>query len=67
MAERLRESLHYRNERAMSFEVFLSKVQRMFNIFESQKEPMTEDAKVRFLLKKMLVSRVERGSGSYEN
>ena len=54
VAERLRELLHYRNERAMSFEVFLSKAQRMFNIFEAQKEPMTEDAKVRFLIKKCL-------------
>ena len=50
VAERLRETLHYRNERALSFEVFLSKVQKMFNIFEKQKEEMTEEAKVRFLL-----------------
>ena len=54
VAERLRETLHYRNERALSFEVFLSKVQKMFNIFEKQKEEMTEEAKVRFLLKKCL-------------
>ena len=36
----------------MSFEVFLSKVQRMYNIYLQQNEPRTEDAKVRFLLKK---------------
>ena len=52
VAERMWETLHYRNERAMSFEIFLSKAQRMFNIFEQQKEGKTEDAKVRFLLKK---------------
>ena len=53
MADRMRESLHYRNERAMAFEVFLSKVQKMFNIYKDQEEPMTEEAKVRFLLKKV--------------
>ena len=52
MAERLEQTLHYRNERSMAFKVFLSKVQRMFNIFDQQNEPRTEDAKVRFLLKK---------------
>ena len=54
IAERLRKTLHYRNERALSFEVFLSKAQKMFNIFEKHGEEMTEEAKVRFLLKKCL-------------
>ena len=36
----------------MAFEVFLSKVQRMFNIFSNQNEAKSEEAKVRFLLKK---------------
>ena len=49
IAERMEQTLHYRNERAMAFEVFLSKVQRMYNIFEQQNEGRTEDAKVRFL------------------
>ena len=52
VAERMEQTLHYRNERAMAFEVFLSKVQRMFNIFDKQNEPRTEEAKVCFLLKK---------------
>ena len=52
--EHMKDTLHYRNERSLTFEVFLSKCQRMFNIYEQQKEPMTEDAKVRFLLKKTL-------------
>ena len=38
----------------LSFEVFLSKCQTMFNIFEQQEEPMTEEDNVRFLLKKTL-------------
>ena len=48
-AERLRESLHYRSERAMSFESFLTNCERMFNIFDKEGEPMLEDAKIRFL------------------
>ena len=52
-AERLRDSLFYRNERSLTFEMFLNKAQRMFNIFEQQGEPMTEEAKVRFILKKV--------------
>ena len=48
-ADRLYDSLHYRNERSMSFEIFLTQCQKMFNIFEKEKEPMTDDAKVRFL------------------
>ena len=36
----------------MAFVIFLSKSQRMFNIFEQQGEEMTEDSKVRFLLHK---------------
>lgn len=53
VAERLRETLHYRNERSLAFEIFLSKTQKMFNIFEQQEEPMAEEAKVRFILKKV--------------
>ena len=31
-ADRLKESLHYKNERSMTFESFLTHLQRMFNI-----------------------------------
>ena len=51
VAERLRDTLFYKSERSMTFEVFCHKVQKMFNIFDLQKEPMTKEAKVRFLLK----------------
>ena len=50
-AEQLRESLHYKNERSMAFETFLTQCQRMFNIFQQEDEPMHEDAKIRFLFK----------------
>ena len=35
-AERLRDTLHYKNKRAMLYEIFLSKTQKMFNIFREQ-------------------------------
>ena len=51
-AERLRDTLHYKNERAMLYEIFLSKTQKMFNIFREQGEEKTEDEMIRFLLSK---------------
>ena len=48
-AEGLRSTLHYKSERSMAFETFLTQCQRMFNIFAQENEPMTEDAKIRFL------------------
>ena len=48
-AESLRSTLHYKNERSMTFESFLTQCQKMFYIFDQQKEPMSEDAKIRFL------------------
>ena len=52
-AERLRDSLFYRGERAMQFETFLTQMQKMFNIFEKEGEPIEEEAKIRFLFKKV--------------
>lgn len=53
IAERMRESLHYKNERLLSFSLFLDKMQRMFNIFKDEGEELTEGAKVRELLKRV--------------
>ena len=53
VAERIRDTLHYKNERAMQFSAFLDKLQETFNIFGEENEPMTEQAKVRMLLKKV--------------
>ena len=50
-AERLRDLIHYKNKRSMSFSSYLGKVQKMFNIFADQKEPYTEDMKLRFLFR----------------
>ena len=52
-AERLYQSIHYKNERAMNFEVFLTQCQRMFNNFDKEGEAMAEKAKVRFLFRKI--------------
>ena len=48
-AENLRSTLHYKNERSMPFETFLTQCQKMFNIFKQEKEPFSDDAKIRFL------------------
>jgi hypothetical protein len=53
VAERLRDSLHYKNEKSLQFSTFLDKLQRMFNIFEEENEAITEAAKVRMLLQKV--------------
>jgi hypothetical protein len=53
VAERLRDLLHYKNEKSLQFSTFLDKLQKMFNIFEEEKEEITEQAKVRMLLKKV--------------
>jgi hypothetical protein len=52
-ADRLKDSLHYKSERAMTFESFLTGCQKMFNIYEKEAEPMTDDAKTRFLFKQV--------------
>ena len=52
-AERIRDTLHYKNERALQFSAFLDKLQKMFNIFEEENEEISEQAKVRMLLKKV--------------
>ena len=51
-ADRLRDTLHYKSERALAFTTFLSRVQHMFNLYEEEKEPYTKAQKLRFLLDK---------------
>ena len=51
MAEKLRETLHYKSERSMPFSTFLDCMQKMFIIFQEEGEEFTENAKVRELLK----------------
>jgi hypothetical protein len=49
IAEKTRNTLHYKSEPAMSFSPFLDKLQKMFNIFLEEGEPISETAKVRLL------------------
>ena len=52
-ADKLKESLHYKNERAMTFEIFFTQCQKMYNIYDKEEEAMSEDAKIRFLFKRI--------------
>lgn len=52
-ADRLKDTLHYKSERAMPFETFLTQCQVMFNIYDKEGETMLEDARLRFLFKKV--------------
>jgi hypothetical protein len=52
-ADRLKESLFYKSERAMTFETFLTQCQKMYNIYEKEGDPMSEDSRIRFLFKKV--------------
>ena len=51
-AERLHESLFYKGERSLTFESFLTQCEKMYNIYDQEGEPYSDDAKVRFLFKK---------------
>ena len=51
VAETLEVSLHYKNERSLPFEVFLTKCQKMFTIYSDEGEERDEKAKIRFLFK----------------
>ena len=50
-ANRLKDTLHYKNERAIGFETFLTQYQIMYNIYGKEGEEISEDAKIRFLFK----------------
>jgi hypothetical protein len=52
-AQGLHATLHYKNERAMKFTDFITKVKEMFDIYQDCGEPQTESAKLRFLWDKV--------------
>ena len=58
-AERIRDTLNYKNERNLTFETYLTKCEKMYNIFEVHGEKMEEDAKIRFILKNIQHSGME--------
>ena len=57
-AQRLNELLHYKSKRAISFEIFLTQCQKMFNIYEKEGEEMSEEAKVQLLFRKVQHTRI---------
>ena len=50
-ADKYRETLHYKSERAMPWETFLDQMQKMYNIYKEEGKEMTENAKLRELFK----------------
>ena len=52
-AKRMQESIYYKGKRAMAFETFLTQCQKMFNIYEKEGEEMLDEAKARFLFRKV--------------
>ena len=50
-AEKLNATLHYKSERSMTFETYLTRCQTMHTIFFDEGEAMSEEAKIRFLFK----------------
>ena len=48
-ATRIREFLHYRNERALPFASYLSKMQHMFTLLKENEETYSDAMKLRFL------------------
>ena len=52
-AKQIRQTLHYRNERAMKFPVFMTKLRHMHRVYEEAGRPMSEDEKIEDLLEKL--------------
>jgi hypothetical protein len=52
-AKRIQTSLFYKTERALPFNTFLDRLQKMFSIYEDEGEALTERAKVEELLEKV--------------
>ena len=52
-AELLKTSLHYKNEGSLKFEVFLTRCEEMYTIYEQNEERMPMEAQIRFLFSKV--------------
>ena len=52
-SEKLNKSLHYKSEREMSFDTFITQCQKMFIIYKKEGEEMSDEAKVRFIFWKV--------------
>ena len=45
----MQESIHYKGEKAMAFQTFLTQCQKMFNIYEKEGKEISDEAEVCFL------------------
>jgi len=52
-AKLVRANLHYKNERAMKFTVFLTKLRHVYQVYEEEGRPVPEEEKVEELLEKI--------------
>ena len=52
-ANRIRDTLYYKNERSLSFEKFLNKMQEMFNIYAKEDQDLSEKGKIDILFAKV--------------
>ena len=52
-SDRLRKTLHYKSERALSFNTFLNMMQKMFNIFCDEGKPMADSTQLRELFRRV--------------
>ena len=52
-ADRVRETLYYKNKSSFEFQSYLDELQKMFTIYKDEKEAFYEEAKVRLLLDKL--------------
>ena len=58
--ERLWKTIYYKSKRSIKVKSFLTQNQKMFNIFEKKKEFVEDDAKLRFIFKKVQHTRQQR-------
>ena len=52
-AEGMKETVHYKSERSLTFENILTKCQKVYNIYDAHGEVMSDEANIRFLFKKI--------------
>ena len=50
-ADRLRDTLSYKSERTLPFATFLDRIQKMFNIYREEDQELTEETKIRELIR----------------
>ena len=60
--EMIKERLRHKSETSLTFENFLTKCQKMYNIYDTHGEEMSEEAKIRFLFQENQLRRSNQDS-----